>query len=288
MPEILDFESKRLLWRVLIKKTLRKNQPDGEYEIDIGVRRGQVFGDSFEQLKDISLASWKQKFTIEFHDEEGVDEGGLTKEWFQLISQGIFDPNYALFQQSGKGSTYYPNPNSVVHEKEEMIELFKFVGRIIGKALCEGQLLDCYFVKALYKMMLGQPLILSDLEDFDSQLYNSLVYMLENDADMLCQTFVLSSKFFDENKDVELKEGGKEIDVTNENKFEYVQLVLHYRLYSCIRTQVDAFLQGFHDLVPLNLIKIFDYRELELLVSGLPIVDIQDLREHVIYKSYNK
>jgi len=74
----------------------------------------------------------------------------------------------------------------VVHEKEEMIELFKFVGRIIGKALCEGQLLDCYFVKALYKMMLGQPLILSDLEDFDSQLYNSLVYMLENDADMLC------------------------------------------------------------------------------------------------------
>ena len=167
VPEILDFDSKRLLWRVLIKKTLRRNQPDGEYEIDIGVRRNQVFGDSFEQLKDISLASWKQKFTIELHDEEGVDEGGLTKEWYQLISQGIFDPNYALFQQSSKGSTYYPNPNSVVHEKEEMIELFKFVGRIIGKALCEGQLLDCYFVKALYKMMLGQPLILSDLEDFD-------------------------------------------------------------------------------------------------------------------------
>jgi len=76
--------------------------------------------------------------------------------------------------------------------------------------------------------------------------------------------------------------------VTNENKFEYVQLVLHYRLYSCIKTQIDAFLHGFHELVPLNLIKIFDFRELELLISGLPTVDIQDLKEHVMYKNYSK
>ena len=101
------------------------------------------------------MQSWLHKFTVEFHDEEGVDEGGLTKEWFELISNGIFDPNYALFLQSANNSTYYPNPNSIVHEKEEMISLFRFVGRIIGKALNEGQLLDCYFVKALYKMMLG-------------------------------------------------------------------------------------------------------------------------------------
>jgi E3 ubiquitin-protein ligase NEDD4 len=59
--------------------------------------------------------------------------------------------------------------------------------------------------------------------------------MLENDAEMLCQTFELSSKFFDEAKDIELKEGGKDIDVNNENKFEYCQLVLHYRLYKCVQ-----------------------------------------------------
>lgn len=54
---------------------------------------------------------------MEFHDEEGVDEGGLLKEWFELISKGIFDPNYALFQQSAQGSTYYPNPNADVHDE---------------------------------------------------------------------------------------------------------------------------------------------------------------------------
>lgn len=60
---------------------------------------------------------------------------------------------------------YYPNPQAVI--QEEMSAMFRFTGRIIGKALAEGQLLDCFFVKALYKMMLGQKLELKDLEDFD-------------------------------------------------------------------------------------------------------------------------
>lgn len=169
-----------------------------------------------------------------------------------------------------------------------MTALFRFVGRIIGKAIIEGQLLDCYFVKALYKMMLNNTLLLADLEDYDEQIYKSLIYMLENDAEMLCQSFVFSSKIFDEEKDIELKPGGASVDVTNDNKFEYCQLVLHYRLYQCIKPQVDAFLQGFHDLVPSNLIKIFDYKELELLISGLPTVDIEDLKENTIYKNYSK
>lgn len=88
-------------------------------------------------------------------------------------------------------------------------------------------------------------------------------------------------------KDIELKAGGADVDVTNENKFEYCQLVLRYRLYKCVHMQVLAFLQGFHDLVPLNLIKIFDYKELELLISGLPTVDIQDLKDNTIYKAYS-
>ena len=64
--------------------------------------------------------------------------------------------------------------------------------------------------------------------------------------------------------------------------------MLHYRLYECIKTQIDAFLQGFHDLVPKNLIKIFDYKELELMISGLPTIDIEDLKDNVIYKNYNQ
>ncbi len=169
-----------------------------------------------------------------------------------------------------------------------MIQLFKFVGRIIGKAVNEGQLLDCYFVRAFYKMMLGETLELSDLQDFDSEIYKSLIYMLENDAEILCQNFMVSFKFFDEQKNVELKEGGKDIEVTNENKFEYCHLVLEYLLYKCVKTQIDSFLEGFHDLVPQNLVSIFDFKEVELMISGLPVVDIEDLKDNVIYKNFTK
>jgi len=103
-----------------------------------------------------------------------------------LIGQGIFDPNYALFQQSSSGSTYFPCPRSEVHEREEMIHLFKFVGRVIGKALCEGQLLDCYFFKALYKMMVGQKVEMIDLEDFDEKLFKSFEYIFTKDPEILC------------------------------------------------------------------------------------------------------
>lgn len=289
VPQILDFESKRLIWKICMKKHIKKKlKGTDQYEIDLQIRRNQVFDDSFEYLKSTPVESWLQKFTVEFHDEEGVDDGGLSREWFELLSRGIFDPNYLLFIQSGKGSTYYPDPRSTILEEEERTQMYRFVGRFIAKAIVEGQLLDCYFVRAFYKMMIGEMLVLQDLEDYDEQVYSSLLYMLQNDAELLCQSFVYSYSSFGEEKDIELKPEGKTIDVNNENKFEYCQLVLKYRLYDCIKAQVDAFLQGFNDLVPSSLIKIFDSKELELLISGLPTIDIGDLQENTVYQNYNK
>lgn len=60
--------------------------------------------------------------------------------------------------------------------------------------------------------------------------------MLENDATILCQNFMLSYKLFDQDINVELKENGKEIDVDNDNKFEYCRLVLEHLLYKCVKT----------------------------------------------------
>ncbi len=77
----------------------------------------------------------------------------------------MFDENLALFIKADNGSTYFPNPRSTV--QGNFVHLFNFVGRVIGKALWEQQLLDCYFVKAFYKMMLEMPLDLHDLEDYD-------------------------------------------------------------------------------------------------------------------------
>ena len=57
---------------------------------------------------------WKKNLRISFEDEAGIDEGGLTKEWFSLLSKQMFNENMALFLKSSNGSTYFPNPKSAV------------------------------------------------------------------------------------------------------------------------------------------------------------------------------
>lgn len=92
--------------------------------------------------------------------------------------------------------------------------------------------------------------------------------------------------YFGTNKEIDLIENGSEILVDDQNKYEYVQRVTHFKLYEAIKTQMDAFYEGFYDLVPRDIIKLFDNRELELLISGLPNIDIDDLKENTIYSGY--
>ncbi len=113
---------------------------------------------------------------VEFVGEDGIDGGGLFKEWLSNLSKEIFNEDMALFIKAASGSTYYPNPQSTV--QPNYIEMFTFVGKVFGKALWDFQLMDCYFVKAFYKIILGMTLNYSDLEDYDDSLYKSLNWMI--------------------------------------------------------------------------------------------------------------
>ena len=74
--------------------------------------------------------------------------------------------------------------------------------------------------------------------------------------------------------------------MTDENKDEYVRLIAHHRMTASFRKQIDAFLEGFHELVPSELISIFDPQQLELLTCGLPEIDMDDLHAHTTYQGY--
>ena len=82
----------------------------------------------------------------------------------------------------------------------------------------------------------------------------------------------------------ELKPGGASIPVTSENKEEWQQLVIKWRFVSRVQAQMDNFLAGFNELVPLNLIKIFDANELELLMCGIGVIDVRDWKQNTVYK----
>lgn len=137
--------------------------------------------------------------------------------------------------------------------------------------------------------MLGVSVNYTDMEAIDPEYYKNLRWILENDiTNVLDLTFSFETHEFDVAKIVELKPGGAAIPVTNENKPEYVRLITEMRMTTAIKEQINAFLKGFHELVPKDLISIFDERELELLISGLPDIDIEDLRANMEYVGYTQ
>ncbi len=85
---------------------------------------------------------------------------------------------------------------------------------------------------------------------------------------------------------VDLKDNGRNVAVTEANKVEYVALITEQRLTTAIKQQIDQFLTGFHDVIPKDLIKIFNEQELELLISGLPDIDIDDWKNNTEYQNY--
>ncbi|XP_065219668.1 E3 ubiquitin-protein ligase NEDD4 isoform X1 [Planococcus citri] len=271
-----------------LKNQLRKpNNVPNKFEIK--VRRSNILEDSYRIITTANRVDLlKTKLWIEFENEVGLDYGGLAREWFFLLSKEMFNPYYGLFEYSAVDNyTLQINPMSGICN-EEHLNYFAFIGRVAGMAVYHGKLLDAFFIRPFYKMMLGKPIELKDMESVDSEYYNSLLWIKENDPSELELTFSLDEETFGHTSHHELKSNGANIPVTQDNKDEYISLVIQWRFVSRVQSQMSAFLEGFSQLVPLNLIKIFDENELELLMCGIQNIDVKDWKQNTSYKGdYN-
>ncbi|XP_006732092.1 E3 ubiquitin-protein ligase NEDD4 isoform X4 [Leptonychotes weddellii] len=281
VPYSRDYKRKYEFFRRKMKK-----QNDIPNKFEMKLRRATVLEDSYRRIMGVKRADFlKARLWIEFDGEKGLDYGGVTREWFFLISKEMFNPYYGLFEYSATDNyTLQINPNSGLCN-EDHLSYFKFIGRVAGMAVYHGKLLDGFFIRPFYKMMLHKPITLHDMESVDSEYYNSLRWILENDPTELDLRFVIDEELFGQTHQHELKIGGSEIVVTNKNKKEYIYLVIQWRFVNRIQKQMAAFKEGFFELIPQDLIKIFDENELELLMCGLGDVDVNDWREHTKYKN---
>lgn len=248
-PKVLEFDNKRSYFtRRLHSRGTEARHP--QPPLQLSVRRDQVFLDSFKFLSFKSGDEIKYgKLSIRFHGEEGVDAGGVTREWFQVLSRQMFNPDYALFTPvASDRTTFHPSNKSKVNE--EHLLFFKFIGRIIGKALYEGRPLDCHFSRAVYKRILGKTVSMKDMETLDEKYYKSLLWMLENDiTGVIDLTFSIETDEFGVKQVVDLVENGRNIPVTEENKQDYIQHEIAYRLTGSVQAQLEQFLNGnFFDL----------------------------------------
>ncbi|XP_042204028.1 E3 ubiquitin-protein ligase Nedd-4-like isoform X2 [Homarus americanus] len=254
-------------------------------KFDIKVKRNNILEDSFAIVSQVSRVDLlRTKLWIEFEGEVGLDYGGVAREFFFLLSKEMFNPYYGLFEYSATDNyTLQINPYSGMCN-EEHLRYFKFIGRVAGMAVYHGKLLDAFFIRPFYKMMLSKPIELKDMESVDSEYYNSLLWIQENDPADLALTFSVDEESFGRTSSHNLKENGGDIPVTNENKNEYIELVINWRFVQRIHNQMEAFREGFSDVVPISHIKIFDENELELLMCGIVSIDVKDWRANTVYK----
>jgi hypothetical protein len=133
-PKLLDFDNKKHYLRSELK---RRNANQRHPNIRLNVRRESVFEDSFHQILPRKPDELKGRLTIVFQGEEGVDAGGLTREWYLTLSKQMLNPDKALFIQSANGLTYQPNPASTI--QPDHLKYFKFAGQLVGKALWDEQ-----------------------------------------------------------------------------------------------------------------------------------------------------
>eukprot|EP00039_Didymoeca_costata_P029362 m.24328 g.24328 ORF g.24328 m.24328 type:complete len:953 (+) comp7598_c0_seq2:261-3119(+) len=266
---------------------------DTSHTRTLTVNRKELFNSScraFAALKEVEgglATALKQNIAVEFEGEPGMGEG-VKREWVSLLSQELLNPNYGLFTTSSDGTTFQPSPNSYVNP--DHLQYFEFAGHAVGMALLHRQLLGVVFSRVFYKYICGKPADYNDAAVLDPEYAQSLKWILDNDItdSGLDLTFSTTSEHFGQEIQTELIPNGANIAVTEENKQGFVHLLASQKLTGAVRNQMNSFLRGFHTVVPRYLVGIFDECELELLLSGVPEIDVEDWRLHTQYTGFKE
>ncbi|XP_075591569.1 apoptosis-resistant E3 ubiquitin protein ligase 1 isoform X3 [Dermatophagoides farinae] len=243
-----------------------------------------------------SPSDWCKKFEIEFIGENGIDWGGLRREWYTLLCKALFDPKPCLIEGSDnlveaplfmrfkndKQGLIHPNPHC------RRLTAYEFAGRLVGKSLLDSSfgsngkcLINARFCRSFLAQWIGLRVNYRYFEQDDPDLYISKIkFILENDCSSLDLCFC--DEEYDNNgklkRIVDLIPNGSNIQVTEANKIRYLDALAQYRLSTKVKDQIEAFLKGLNDLIPDNLLSIFDENEVELLVCGASTYSLSDLR----------
>lgn len=286
----VSLNSKQLLSdkiSLLRQELLKQQQITHPYRIDI--RRKRIFEESFRIISRMRASDLKKRLLVKFKGEEGLDFGGVAREWFYLLSREMLNPVHGLFQYTSDDIyNLQINPDSGIVYREHLAYMH-FCGRIIGLAVFHGHFIEGHFTVPFYKMLLRLPITLDDIRNVDPELHRSLCWMLENDINDIFDdtTFLIQHNAFGKLQEHELKENGKDMVVTDKNKEEYVSLYVNYRCRRGIERQFEALQRGFDELIAPSLLRNFNEHELELLIGGLSKINVDDWQLNTKLKNCN-
>lgn len=299
IPHVIPHKNRVLLFRNIVTKEketlgLVETSSASPHVTHITIRRSRMLEDGYDQLRRLPVNSIKGVIRVKFVndlgvDEAGIDQDGVFKEFLEEIIKKVFNPALNLFKTTSGNERLYPSPTSYIHENH--LQLFEFVGKMLGKAVYEGIVVDVPFASFFLSQVLGHHhstfySSIDELPSLDSEFYKNLTSIKRYDGDVGDLGLTLS---YDE--DVmgqlvchELIPGGKTMPVTNENKISYIHLMAHFRMHTQIKDQTIAFIRGFRSIINPEWLHMFSTPEVQRLISGDNAeIDLDDLKKHTVY-----
>ncbi|KAJ0167658.1 putative E3 ubiquitin-protein ligase mug30 [Colletotrichum tanaceti] len=286
----------------------------------LDVRRECLVDDSLKAVSEVigsGSEDIKKGLRIVFKGEEGLDAGGLKKEWFLLLVREVFNPEHGTFQTRSildasnkavgmfiydEDSQFcYFNPNSF-----ETSDQYFLVGVVLGLAIYNSTILDVALPPFAFRKLLAsapsasagssahpRPTMnytLEDLAEYRPRLAAGLRQLLEYDGDVEATfqlDFVVDVEKYGIVMQVPLCPGGETKPVTNANRGEYVSLHVRYLLETAVTRQFEPFKRGFYTVCGGNALSLFRPEEIELLVRGSDTaLDVDALRGVAEYDNW--
>ena len=283
--------------------SIMKRKAINQY-LTLKVRRDCLVGDSLKEVSEVVGAGQeeiKKGLRIEFLGEEGLDSGGLRKEWFLLLVREVFDPDHGLFIYDDDSHYCYFNPHHF-----ETSDQFFLIGALLGLAIYNSTILDIALPPFAFRKLLASapthagpmthssrpvaPCTLDDLAEFRPVLAQGLRQLLEYEGDVekdFFLDFVAVTERYGKPQQVALCPQGECRPVTNANRREYVDLYVRYLLDLAVCRQFEPFKRGFFTVCAGNALSLFRPEEIELLIRGSDEqLDITTLQAVAIYDNW--
>ncbi|OAR02634.1 hypothetical protein LLEC1_06954 [Akanthomyces lecanii] len=328
MPFAVPFDTRVMIFRQFIELDMARRDPAGPFSAygkhAAQIRRGQLFDDAYEELYNIG-DGLKDPIQITFIDqfdqpEAGIDGGGVTKEFLISVTSEAFgdqDDSLNMFTSSPDG-LLYPNPTAIDTVKEtmregrlketspewrhvlnEQLKRYEFLGRIVGKCMYEGILVDLNFAGFfLLKWPSSGPNeenkykgSINDLRDMDEELYKGMLRLKNYPGDVaeLGIDFTVTDQVSMPGAPIKtvtklLVANGDQVYVTNDNRPLYISYMARHRLVVQPAMQTAAFLRGLRAIIRPSWLSMFNQSELQRLVGGdSSEINVDDLRRNTVY-----
>jgi ubiquitin-protein ligase E3 C len=252
------------------------------------IRRTHAYEDAFTALSHLGPAL-RHRFRVRIisptgHAEEGIDGGGLFREFLQLALRAGFNPACGYFKSTSE-HRLYPDPDVSVHAPD-FERHYRFLGNLLGKALQENQLVELPLCRFFLAKLLGARAGLQDLKSMDDELFRNLLLVMSYPGDVaeLNLDFTATGTAVGGHRTFELVPHGQDLAVTNANRVRYVYHVADFHLNRRLHRQTVAFAEGLFELVNPRYLGLFGPDELQKLISGAGVaVDLNDFRRNVVY-----